>query len=51
MQELLNAHAISLEYELIPVDPYSQVLEALDTNPEFSGIKALGKVNLVKEKS
>lgn len=25
MQELLNANAISLEYELIPVDPYSQV--------------------------
>lgn len=25
MQELLNVNAISLEYELIPVDPYSQV--------------------------
>lgn len=24
MQELLNIHAISLEYELVPMDPYSQ---------------------------
>ena len=33
------------------VDPNSLVLETLKTNPELSGIKALGKVNLVKKKS
>ena len=32
------------------VDPNSLVLETLKTNPELSGIKALGKVNLVKKK-
>jgi len=32
MQELLNVQAISLEYEVIPVDPYSQMTGSTQPN-------------------